>query len=380
MINVLVESLARPDAVLGSHELEYRVELGEMLATWRVGRVYNPSRRPIKHLDQTLIHELKRRGHPGLVLFSSGSTGEPKAALHDAALLMEKFKKPRQAKRMLFFMMLDHIGGINTALHSLANKGSLVTVPDRSPETIADAIERCKVQVLPTTPTFLNLLIFSGAHRHFDMSSLELITYGTEPMPESTLAAAVKAFPGVRFQQTYGLSELGILRSKSRGDNSLWVRIGGEGFETRVVDGLLEIKAQSAMLGYLNAPSPFTEDGWFKTGDAVQVDGEWLKILGRKSELINVGGEKVYPAEVESALQAIKGVMAAEVHGEPHPLSGQIVSATVQISTPETLVEFRKRMREELGVFMAAYKIPQRVALTSNVLHTERFKKARAHV
>ena len=97
--------------------------------------------------------------------------------------------------------------------------------------------------------------------------------------------------------QTYGLSELGILRSKSKGPDSLWVKVGGEGFETRVIEGLLEVKAKSAMLGYLNAPSPFTEDGWFKTGDSVLTDGEFIKILGRESEIINVGGEKVYPME-----------------------------------------------------------------------------------
>lgn len=53
------------------------------------------------------------------------------------------------------------------------------------------------------------------------------------------------------------------------------------------------------MLGYLNAASPFTDDGWFKTGDEVEQDGEWLRILGRRSEIINVGGEKVSPAEIE---------------------------------------------------------------------------------
>jgi acyl-CoA synthetase (AMP-forming)/AMP-acid ligase II len=93
------------------------------------------------------------------------------------------------------------------------------------------------------------------------------------------------------------LSELGILRCKSKAADSLWVKIGGEAFETRVREGLLEIKAKSAMLGYLNAPSPFTDDGWFKTGDLVEVDGECFRILGRKSDLINVGGEKVYPAK-----------------------------------------------------------------------------------
>src|SRR5690606_14521139 len=146
---------------------------------------------------------------------------------------------------------------------------------------------------LPTTQTFLNLTLLGKAWEGLDLSSLQLITYGTEPMPEATLKAVHERFPEVQLLQTYGLSELGILRSKSRSSDSLWVKVGGEGFETRIVDGLLEIKAQSAMLGYLNAPSPFTPDGWFRTGDAVEVDGEWLRILGRKSEMINVGGEKV---------------------------------------------------------------------------------------
>ena len=111
------------------------------------------------------------------------------------------------------------------------------------------------------------------------------MTYGTEVMPESTLKQFHELFPKVLLLQTYGLSEVGILRSKSKSSDSLWVKVGGEGFETRVVDGMLEIKAKSAMLGYLNAESPFTEDGWFKTGDAVEVDGEYIRILGRKSEM-----------------------------------------------------------------------------------------------
>ena len=118
-------------------------------------------------------------------------------------------------------------------------------------------------------------------------------------MPENTLERIHELLPGVRLQQTYGLSEVGILRSKSKSSDSLWVKVGGEGFETRIVDGMLEIKARSAMLGYLNAPSPFTNDGWLKTGDVVEQDGEYIRILRRDSEIINVGGEKVYPAEVE---------------------------------------------------------------------------------
>jgi len=70
---------------------------------------------------------------------------------------------------------------------------------------------------------------------------------------------------------------------------------------------MLEIKAESVMLGYLNAPSTFAEDDWIKIVDVVEVDGEWLRILGRKSKIINVGGQKIYPAGVENIIQQMGG-------------------------------------------------------------------------
>jgi acyl-coenzyme A synthetase/AMP-(fatty) acid ligase len=324
-----------------------------------------------------LIRQLKARRHPGLVLFSSGSTGKSKAALHDVVPMLEKFTVPRHTLRTITFLLFDHIGGFNTLLYNLSNAGCVVTVGDRRPETICRAIERHRVELLPTSPTFLNLLLVSEAYRRFDLSSLKMVTYGTEVMPESTLRRFHDEFPQVKLLQTYGLSEVGILRSKSRADDSLWVKVGGEGFETRVVDGLLEIKAKSAMLGYLNHPSPFTADGWFKTGDAVEVDGEYIRILGRRSELINVGGEKVYPAEVESVLQLMEGVEDVVVSGEPHPITGNIVRARVKLATAEDLAQFRLRMREFCKGRLPRFAIPQKVEIASDSLHGERFKKLR---
>src|SRR5262249_26068197 len=159
--------------------------------------------------------------------------------------------------------------------------------------------------------TFLNLLLLSEAYRCHDLSSLKLITYGTEVMPAPTLERLAAILPGVRLKQTYGLTELGILRSKSRDSGSTWVKVGGEGLETRAADGPLWVRAATAMLGYLNAPSPFDEDGWLDTGDRVEVDGDYVRILGRDSERITVGGEKVYPAEVEDVLLDMENVADA---------------------------------------------------------------------
>jgi long-chain acyl-CoA synthetase len=324
-----------------------------------------------------LVLGLRDRGHPGLVLFSSGSTGKSKAALHDFVPLLDKFRVPRHRMRAITFLLFDHIGGVNTLLYTLSNTGCVITVEDRSPEAVCRAIATHRAQMLPTSPTFLNLLLLSEAYARHDLSSLELVTYGTEVMPETTLKRFHALFPDVRLLQTYGLSELGILRSKSKSSDSLWVKVGGEGFELRVVDGMLEIKAASAMLGYLNHESPFTEDGWFMTGDAVEVDGDYLKILGRRSEIINVGGEKVYPAEVESELQLMDGVEDATVVGERHPITGQIVTAQVKLSTGEDAAVFRKRMRAFLADRVPRYKIPQKVTVTEAAMHGARFKKMR---
>ncbi len=350
-------------------EVEYRVALDA-----DDGLVIEPTGVTATH---ELILKLKRERHPGLILFSSGSTGKSKAALHDIVPMLEKFTVQRHTLRTITFLLFDHIGGFNTLLYNLSNAGCVVTVADRQPATVCRAIEKHRVQLLPTSPTFLNLLLVSDAWRHHDLSSLETVTYGTEVMPQSTLDRFVAAFPKVKLQQTYGLSEVGILRSKSKSSDSLWVKVGGEGFETRIVEGLLEIKARSAMLGYLNAPSPFTADGWFKTGDAVEVDGEYIRILGRKSELINVGGEKVYPAEVESVLQTMPGVEDVAVTGQANAITGHIVFARVKLTTGETLAEFRARMREFCNGKLPRFAVPQRVELVDSTLHGERFKKMR---
>ncbi len=158
-------------------------------------------------VDHELLLGLRRERHPGLILFSSGSTGRSKAVVHDLVPLLEKFTVPRQTLRTITFLLFDHIGGINTLLYSLSNAGCVITVQERLPDVVCAAIEKHKVQLLPTSPTFINLLLVSGAHRRHDLSSLELVTYGTEVMPESTLKHFHELFPKIRLLQTYGLSE-----------------------------------------------------------------------------------------------------------------------------------------------------------------------------
>ena len=324
-----------------------------------------------------LIRRLRERGHPGLILFSSGSTGKSKAALHDVVGILSKFKVPRHARRAITFLLYDHIGGFNTMLYQLSNGGCIVTVQERDPDSVLRAIQQHKVELLPTSPTFMNLVLLSEAYRRYDLSSLKTVTYGTEPMPESTLRRFNQVLPDIQLQQTYGLSEIGILRSKSRSSDSLWVKLGGEGFQTRVVNGVLQVKAESAMLGYLNAPSPFTDDGWFNTGDKVEVDGDYFRILGRQSDIINVGGQKVYPAQVESVVQEMAEVVEVSVYGEKNAIMGQIPCAAIRLRQSRDAAEFHRELRRFCRSRLQEFQIPVRVRLVQTAMHGERFKKNR---
>ena len=332
----------------------------------------------LEHKKVNVFYEkLQLINRPGLVLFTSGTSGEPKAAIHDLVKLLEKFKIRTTSLRTLNFLLFDHWGGLNTMFHTLSNGGVVLALNDRRPQSICSFIEKHKIELLPASPTFLNLMIISEEYQKYNLESLRLITYGTEPMPQYTLEKVKKIFPNIKLKQTYGLIELGVLRSKSKSDDSLWVKVGGEGFETRVVNELLEIKAESAMMGYLNAPSPFTKDGWFMTGDQVEVDGEYFKILGRKSEIINVGGEKVYPAEIESVILELENILDVTVYGEKNPIMGQIVCAKVtfksNIDSKYEINQIKAYCRNKLERF----KVPVKIKIEDGILHNERFKKKR---
>jgi acyl-coenzyme A synthetase/AMP-(fatty) acid ligase len=319
--------------------------------------------------------------HAALVLFSSGTTGEPKAMQHnlDALLLTCSSRRPR-ALTILSFLLFDHIGGLNTLFNALASGAHLVIPISRDPHEVAALIELHQVRVLPTSPTFLNLFLLSKAHLAHDISSLRLITYGTEPMPESLLKRIHTALPRCKLLQTFGTSETGIVRTASRGSDSLEFRMEDPNIEYKVVDGELWLRSKTQVKGYLNADSSrFTSDGWFRTGDQVEQSSDgFLRILGRASEMINVGGEKVIPAEVESALAESPYVLDCRVFQKSHPLTGQVVAAEI-VPHPDypPSHNLARNCKNFLRSRLAAYKIPVYISFVEKIQTQHGFKKQR---
>ena len=315
-----------------------------------------------------LIASLRAAGRPGLILFSSGSTGNPKAMLHDFDRILESYRGRRpHTTRVLPILRFDHIGGLNTLFHGLFSGSTLILPPDLRPETVARWIESERVQVLPASPSFLNLLLMSRTRHGRDWSSLRLITYGTEAMPEALLRRLRQAFPHVRFAQAFGSSETGIARTVGKSSDSLLFRFHDPATEYRIVDGELWMRSRAQALGYLDGDeSAFTSDGWFRTGDRVEEtqDG-FLRILGRTDRVINVGGQKVHPLEVESVLLEMPEIVSCRVRSDPHPLTGEIVSADIAPAGPVEPAEMRARVRRHCRDRLAAFKVPAKVHITT---------------
>jgi long-chain acyl-CoA synthetase len=325
-----------------------------------------------------LVVSFRARRSAGMIIFTSGSTGKPKAILHDCERYMQKFVEERPGWRTVLFLIMDHIGGINTCIATFAYGGVGLCISERSPEQVCALIEQGRATQLPTSATFLNLMIASGSYKKYDLSSIKLITYGTEVMPETTLKKVHTIMPNARLKQVYGISELGVLRSKSENDTSVWLKMGRDSSEIKIVDGNLWVRSESNMVGYLNAPNPFDGEGWFNTGDRVEVNGEYMRILGRQSELINVGGEKVYPVEVENILLQAENIKNAAVYGVRHPLMGQVVQARVSLYQPEEAGALNERLRKFCLEHMARYKMPVRFVIVSDEeQRSDRFKKIR---
>jgi acyl-coenzyme A synthetase/AMP-(fatty) acid ligase len=319
-----------------------------------------------------LIDNLTAKKHAGLVSFTSGTTGRPKAILHDLTLFLRRFEWPRPTLRTLNFLLFDHVGGLNTLFHTLFNKGVVIAPETRTVNSVLEVCRKHDVEVLPTTPTFLRLMLMNGAVPSEVPLCLKVITYGTERMDQPTLDELCRLLPQIDFRQTYGTSELGVLRVKSESRRSLFMKIGGEGVETRVVNNVLQIRSQARMLGYLNAPSPFDSEGWYDTKDVVEEKNGFYKIVGRTSDIINVAGLKFMASEVERVALEFPNVSLVTAYAKRNPITGEHVELKVQ-PIKENVID-----KEALMIYLKSklqpHMVPKRLIIEDvNIGH--RFKK-----
>ena len=328
-----------------------------------------------KSKECALVNYLCENSLPGLILFTSGSTGDPKGVVYDIEKTFSIYKNNYQKKFVSIpFLMFDHFGGINTVFNILTMGGTIVNLKNKSAENIFLCIERHKVTLLPTTPSFLNISM-NGHSDKYDLTSLRMITYGSEVMSEAVLSRLKRRYPAIKFLQTYGLSETGVLKTISK-DDGTWIRLVENGYKYKIVNNRLYIKSSFSMLGYLGNVR-LSEDEWYDTKDQVVQDGDYIKILGRDSDVINVAGNKIYPIEVENIILEIPGVRDVIVCGEKSNISGNILVAKVHCEDESKFEEVKILIRLECKRKLGLHKIPNKIVLNNKNIYSNRMKKIR---
>jgi acyl-CoA synthetase (AMP-forming)/AMP-acid ligase II len=139
------------------------------------------------------------------------------------------------------------------------------------------------------------------------------------------------------------------------------MKVGGEGVETRVINGILQIRSASRMLGYLNADSPFDNEGWYDTKDVVEQKNDLYKVVGRVSDVINVGGLKFMASEVERMALLYPGISLVSAYPRQNPITGQHVEMTIQ---PVAGVELSKdKLMSFFKDNLQPHMVPKRIKI-----------------
>ncbi|AFR46882.1 class I adenylate-forming enzyme family protein [Gordonia sp. KTR9] len=304
--------------------------------------------------------------------FSSGTTGFPKGVVHTVGSVSGAVEQLVQHTglgpddRMQISIPLCHIFG-TTMMFAALSVGARVTLFRRFDfdECIAQ-LRTGAVTVWPLAGTVAHRLARQPDLGPDQFPALRFFMWGGSPVP-ADLAATITSKTGVGFLCSYGMTEAMMVAFNPVDDPGQW-RLDSPGFPTAGTevrlgeDGELEVRGPSVAVAYTHldagSDSPFTDDGWFRTGDVARIDQtNRIWIVDRKKDMIKVSGFQVAPAEVESELLRHPEITDAAVVAEPDDRTGQrIVAYVVAAGALDT-----DRLRQSMSTRLATYKMPSEV-------------------
>jgi acyl-CoA synthetase (AMP-forming)/AMP-acid ligase II len=282
-----------------------------------------------------------------VVLMTSGSTGRPKAVEHSWASLLAAVRSGHTSspKRWLLTYPAHLYSGIQVTLQCFTPGGTLTILPPAAmPASICSMLRRDGIQCVSASPSFFRQLLTLGDREDLRQAPIEQITLGGEPATDDLLRRLAQLHPNARITHIYAATEVGRCFAVSDGRSGFPSEyLDGDmegGAQLRIEDGELLVKpgpgsGKSAWTGRTE-PAGTVQPSWFRTGDIVEVVGERVYFRGRKTDIINVGGNKVHPMEVEEVLRSVPGVGNVRIYPVPSSIVGQLVAADV---VPEGSVE-----------------------------------------
>ena len=263
-----------------------------------------------------------------VVVATSGTSGPPKIVQHSWDSVLAAARLAEQWHGLAWLLVYDATrwAGIQVWMQALLTGGTLVVPASRDPDVVAAALVAEQVAVLPATPTLLRRLLTSADRSQLAEAAPARITLGGEAADGQLLADAKALFPQAKITQVYATTELGEVFRVADGRPGFpaaWLGKslpGGVRLTTRR-DGelLVQLSRDTADVG---------------TGDLVERRGDRFEFTGRRSDVIVVGGAKVFPKRVEEILRRVPGVAESRVYGLPSAITGELVAAEIVLSDP----------------------------------------------
>ncbi|HYB20156.1 MAG TPA: class I adenylate-forming enzyme family protein [Thermodesulfobacteriota bacterium] len=332
-----------------------------------------------------------------LILFTSGTLGLPKgvmithrnlitSALKQGYIFSQIQGLPTQeASKTVIAAPLFHVLALQEQLMASVFMGrGCVLVSSYQPQEIVNLFMRERVNILAMTPTMYWMLLHKTPIRDAGLDCVKLMVYGGAPMPPDLLRELRQTFPGVKCINGYGLTEASVisvlndefceLRPTSVGQPALCseVKIVGPSGKELGANAVGELAVRGALVtkGYYRMPEETAgvyREGWFYTGDMAYRDADgFLYLVGRTREMINRGGENVYPVEVENILHLHPRILDVAVFGIPDPVLGEAVGCAI-ILRPGMQALGREEIQEFCETQLADYKIPQKIFLVTDL-------------
>jgi acyl-CoA synthetase (AMP-forming)/AMP-acid ligase II len=265
---------------------------------------------------------------PQVIVATSGTSGPPKLVDHSWDSLLAAARLSEQWHGLGWLLVYDATrwAGIQVWLQALLTGGRLVVPASRDPDVVAKALADEQVSILPATPTLLRRLVTSADPAVLEKATLDRITLGGEAADAALLEQATKTFPKAKITQVYATTELGEVYRVADGRPGFpaaWLGKalpGGARLSLRT-DGelLVRLSRDTAEIG---------------TGDLVERRGDRYEFTGRRSDVIVVGGAKVYPKRVEELIRSVPGIVEARVYGLPSAVTGELVAGEIVLADP----------------------------------------------